>query len=332
MNKTDCQQGSFITQRLTGLLCLLTLFLGGMMLASGCVQRTPLNAKLDTACQRVVSLSPSITEVLYALDLGPQIAGVTRYCKYPPAARQKPQVGGYIDPDAEALLRLRPDLVVLREEQTQLIGQLRGLGFRLLTVDHRNTAGILNSLEQVGQVCHRQRQARALRQSLERDIEAVQFRLEKTRKRPTVLVVIDRDVQSAKVHWVFVAGQDGFYDWLVHRAGGQNVVPAGKKGFLQISPEGILRLNPDVIIETTASIGPGFNGSSQTAINQATERQWASLSQVSAVKNHRVYHFNQDYMVIPGPRFPKVLKQFAQAIHPELDWNHELLRSPVAQH
>jgi iron complex transport system substrate-binding protein len=332
MNKTDCQQGFFITQRLAWLLCLMILFLAGLTLVSGCVRRAPLNASLDTACQRVVSLSPSITEVLYALDLGPQIAGVTRYCKYPLAARQKPKVGGYIDPDAEALLRLRPDLVVLREEQTQLIGRLRGLGFRLLTVDHRNTAGILNSLEQVGQVCHRQRQARALRQSLEQDIEAVRFRLQETRKRPRVLVVIDRDVQSAKVHWLFVAGQDGFYDWLVHRAGGQNVVPAGKKGFLQISPEGILRMNPDVIIETTASIGPGFNGSSSTAINHTAERQWASLSQVSAVKNRRVYHFNQDYMVIPGPRFPKVLRLFAQAIHPELDWNHEPLPSPVAQH
>ncbi|WP_373531692.1 ABC transporter substrate-binding protein [Vampirovibrio sp.] len=337
MHQTDHQQAIFTRQPWAGWFCLLTLLVLCLIGFSGCGKSALKSARSDTSCERVVSLSPSITEVLYALDLGPQIAGVTRYCKYPPAAVQKPKVGGYVDPDSEALLRLRPDLVALREEQTQLVGQLKGLGFRLLTVDHRNTAGILKSLDQVGLACHRVPQARALRQSLERDIEAVRRRLAATSKRPSVLVVIDRDVHAAKVHWAFVAGQDGFYDWLIHSAGGKNALPAGKKGFLQISPEGILRMNPDVIIETTASIGPGFGTLSQVSQvsqaekNKAAEAQWASLSEVSAVKNHRVYHFNQDYMVIPGPRFPKVLRQFAQAIHPELDWNHEPTRSPVAQ-
>lgn len=310
---------------------LAVIFLFAFLLA-GCRQAPLHKAALSTGCERVVSLSPSITEVLYALDLGPQVAGVTRYCKYPPQARKKPQVGGYIDPDAEALLRLRPDLVVLREEQTQLVHQLRGLGFPLLTVDHRNTEGILKSIDQVGHVCHREKQAQALRQTLSGDIEAVRSRIKTTRQRPSVLVVIDRDVQSEKVHWVFVAGEDGFYDWLVENAGGKNAVPSGKKGFLQISPEGILRMNPDVIIETTASVGPGASASSESDRNREIEKQWGGLSQVSAVKNHRVYHFGQDYMVIPGPRFTKVLRAFAQVIHPELDWKHEPRSASSAAH
>lgn len=299
--------------------------LGGML--SGCQQRPLHQPTAPNGCTRIVSLSPSITEVLYALDLGPQVAGVTRYCKFPKEAQKKPQVGGYIDPDSEALLRLKSDLVVLREEQNQLSHQLKGLGFRLLPVDHRNASGILKSIDQVGALCDRKAEAQQLRATLERDIEAVRQAVAKTNNRPKVLVVLDRDVQSEKLHWAFVAGEDGFYDWLIENAGGTRAVPAGQKGFMQVSPEGILRMNPDVIIETTESHGPDTARLSQAEQNRLAEKQWRSLPQVSAVKNHRIYHFSQDYMVIPGPRFPRVLEQFAQAIHPEINWKHESVTS-----
>ncbi len=277
-------------------------------------------------CDRIVSLSPSITEVLYALDLGPNVVGVTRYCRYPADARTKPKVGGYVDPDAEALIRLQPDWVMVREEQTQLRHQLTGLGFRLLPVDHRNAPGILNSIRQIGKTCQREPEANALIQSLQTQIAQVTERVKTTRQRPKVLVVIDRDVQSDRLHWAFVAGQDGFYDWMITQAGGQNAVPAERKGFLQISPEGILKLNPDVILETTASIGPDQTGDASIKMNgirPVSDRTWQALQRVSAVKAHRVYHLTADYMVIPGPRFVSILRRFAQAIHPELDWSYE---------
>lgn len=320
MSTTDRQR---VLHNLNLRFLLAVFFLAFLSFFAAC-KKMPLHHNASPGgCERVVSLSPSITEVLYALDLGPQIAGVTRYCKFPSAARKKPQVGGYIDPDSEALLRLKPDLVVLREEQTRLIQQLRGLGFHLLTVDHRNASGILKSIDQLGRACHREAQAQRLRASLEWDIASVEARIRQTTHRPKVLVVLDRDVQSEKLHWAFVAGEDGFYDWLIEKAGGTRAIPAGQKGFMQVSPEGILRMNPDVIIETTESHGPDAARLPQAQQNALAERQWASLSSVSAVKNHRIYHFSQDYMVIPGPRFPRVLEKFAQAIHPEINWKHE---------
>ncbi|WP_303674968.1 ABC transporter substrate-binding protein [Vampirovibrio chlorellavorus] len=305
---------------------LLAILFLALVTLSGCIQPVRPSARqapLTSACQRVVSLSPSITEVLYALDLGDRVAGVTRYCKYPKAAQAKPQVGGYVDPDTEALLRLQPDLVILREEQIQLSHQLKALGFPLLAVDHQTVPGILASIEAVGQVCHRETQARALHQQLQAQINQIAAILKQATRRPTVLVVLDRNVQSEKLKWAFVAGEDGFYNQLVENAEGRNVLPKGKKGFLQISAEGILRLNPDVIIETTESLGPAHGTLSQAQQNAMAEAQWRSLPQVSAVKHHRVYHFGQDYMVIPGPRFPQILKRFAEAIHPELHWEHE---------
>lgn len=303
--------------RVSGLLAVIFLF---SFFLSGCRKAPLYQAELSSGCERVVSLSPSITEVLYELDLGPQVAGVTRYCKYPLAAQKKPQVGGYVDPDSEALIRLKPDLVIMREEQTQLARQLKGLGFSVMGVDHRNTEGILESIERIGKVCRREGQAQRLNQDLRRRIEAVRSEISKAKTRPSVLVVLDRDIQSEKLHWAFVAGEDGFYDWLIEHAGGKNAVPEGKKGFLQVSPEGILRMNPDVIIETTATVGRAIT---TEEIARKTEKQWANLSRVSAIQNHRLHHFRQDYMVIPGPRFIQILEQFAQAVHPELDWKHD---------
>jgi iron complex transport system substrate-binding protein len=305
---------------------LATLFLILATTFGGCNQnptRTAPHTALNTACKRIVSLSPSVTEVLYALNLGVQVAGVTRYCKYPKAARAKPQVGGYVDPDTEALLRLKPDLVILRGEQIQLSHQLTALGFLVLPVDHQTVPGILTSIDVVGKTCHREAQARELHQQLQQEIDSIAATLKQASSRPKVLVVLDRNVQSEKLKWAFVAGEDGFYNQLVKMAGGRNVLPSNKKGFLQISAEGILRLNPDVIIETTESLGPAGVSLSQAQQNAMAEAQWRSLSQVAAVKHHRVYHFGQDYMVIPGPRFPRILRQFAEAIHPELHWKHE---------
>lgn len=305
---------------------LLAILFWALVTLSACVKTSLPSARqtsLNSACQRVVSLSPSITEVLYALDLGDQVAGVTRYCKYPKVAQRKPQVGGYVDPDTEALLRLKPDLVILRGEQIQLSHQLRALGFPLLAVDHQTVPGILASIDAVGQVCRREVQARELHQQLQDQINRIAATLKQASHRPTVLVVLDRNVQSEKLKWAFVAGEDGFYNQLVEKAGGRNVLPSHKKGFLQISAEGILRLNPDVIIETTESLGPAHAPLSQAQQNAMAEAQWQSLPQVAAVKHHRVYHFGQDYMVIPGPRFPQILKRFAEAIHPELHWEHE---------
>lgn len=263
-------------------------------------------------CQRVVSLSPSVTEILYTLGMGKQVAGVTRFCKYPADARTKPSVGGYVDPNLEALVRLKPDLVIIRTEQTGLVHQVRALNVPVLTVEHRNMDGILTSFEQIGQVCHRENQANAYVSGLQARIQAVKKTLGQVRQKPSVLVAMEGDVHTRTIHWVYVAGPGSIYDWVINQAGGVNAVPPGRTGFVQISAEGILRMNPDVIIELlpySSKIDPAM-----------VRKQWETLPSVAAVRNHRVILFSHDYMMIPGPRFVGTLEQFARVIHPELRW------------
>jgi len=281
------------------------------VLFSGC-RTAPVQKLPQTSCQRVVSLSPSVTEILYALDMGRQVAGVTRFCKYPADARTKPSVGGYVDPNLEALVRLKPDLVIIRTEQTGLVHQVRALNVPVLTVEHRNMDGILTSFEQIGQVCHREEQAHTYVSGLQARIQAVKKTLGRVHRKPSVLVSLEGDVHTSSIHWVYVAGPGSIYDWVIAQAGGVNAVPPNRTGFVQISSEGILRMNPDVIIELlpySSKIDPAV-----------VRRQWDSLPSVAAVRNKRVYLFSQDYMMIPGPRFVGALEQFARVIHPELGW------------
>ena len=116
---------------------------------------------------RIISMAPSVTEVLFAVGAGDQVAGVTRYCDYPPEAARCPQVGGYLDPSYEAVLTLQPDLIVILSEQESSAGRMfREMGLEVLTVEHRDLAGIMESITVIGEAAGRQQEAAGLRDSL----------------------------------------------------------------------------------------------------------------------------------------------------------------------
>src|SRR3954470_481013 len=110
----------------------------------------PEAARPPGGAARVVSLAPSITEVLFELGLGDRVVGVTRYCVFPPEARAKPQIGGYYDPNYEAISAARPDLAVVLPEHAEIRKELEHLGLKVLTVDHTSVQGILASIQLIG--------------------------------------------------------------------------------------------------------------------------------------------------------------------------------------
>ncbi len=107
-------------------------------------------AALLAAPQRIVSTAPSITELLYALGLGNQVVGVTRFCRYPPEAQSKPKIGDYTSPNLEAIAALKPDLVVIQTNPIHLADRLTALKLHVLEVDQENIAAIYKSIQQVG--------------------------------------------------------------------------------------------------------------------------------------------------------------------------------------
>ncbi len=260
--------------------------------------------------QRIVSLSPSVTEVLFALGLGDRVVGVSRYCRYPPEARSKAQVGGYLDPSYEAILALRPDLVVLRCENEQFVKGFRDLGLKLLLVDHDSVEGILDSMTTIGRRCGAEAKAQQMVAEIQAQIHLITERTAGL-DRPRVLLVIERTLGSGKIQNVYVTGSNSFLNRMILLAGGKNACTDTSAGFPVVSGEGIVRMNPQVIIELLAA------GMQSGLSPQESIRDWQQLPDVEAVRNGRVYLVDDDYAFIPGPRFILLVETFARLIHPE---------------
>jgi iron complex transport system substrate-binding protein len=296
---------------------LLIVALGGLVFLGTVEHHGPVDSGEATAGAgpelpaRIVSLSPSATEILFALGQGDRVVGVSRYCQYPPEARKKSQVGGYLDPSYEAVLALKPDLVVLRSENEQFVKSFRELGLNLLPVSHDSVEGILDSMVAIGRRCGVEAEARRMVADIQSQIHRI---AEKTAglQRPRVIVVAERTLGSGKIQNVYVAGADGFTNRMILLAGGRNACSETSAGFPVVSGEGILRMNPQVILDLVARRSQA--GMSREEILG----DWQQLPDVEAVRTGRVYLVDDDYAFIPGPRFIRLVEKFARLIHPEL--------------
>ncbi|MCK5083586.1 MAG: ABC transporter substrate-binding protein [Candidatus Omnitrophica bacterium] len=264
--------------------------------------------------QRVISLAPSITEVLYALGQEDKIIGVTRYCKYPPEAQQKQKVGGVLDTGFEMIYRLNPDLVILTSTETDQTEKLKQMGIEFLAIDAKSVSGILDAIEAIGETLDCKEAALSLRGSIEQHIKDIQF---KTKDSPKLRVLITylRPVGESMIRDVYIAGNDTYYNDLIKLVGGINAYQGG--GLITspiVSTEGILRMNPDVIIEINNMVAD-FGIPVEEIL-----KDWEMLPELDAYKNRRIHIFDQPYVGIPGPRLAEALEDLARVIHPELIW------------
>ncbi|MBI3014734.1 MAG: ABC transporter substrate-binding protein [Candidatus Tectomicrobia bacterium] len=285
-------------------------FFGSLPRAEELPSPNAASAKGTQFCARIVSLAPSITEVLFALGFGDQIVGVSEYTRYPPEAIGKPRIGGYINPNYEAIVRLDPTLVVLLGEHWGARKALEELGLRTLLVNHKTVEGILDSMRRLGAACGKERQAAEVVSRIEERVQSIQ---ERTRglPRPRVMISVGRNFSGENLVDVYVSGRDGFYNELLTLAGGVNVYEGETAKLPVLSREGLLHLNPEVIIDM---IGDKVNNHIG---DEEVLRLWRSVPGIEAVRRGRVYVFHQDYAVIPGPRFVLLLEDLARTLHPE---------------
>jgi len=280
-------------------------------------------AGVSRACARIVSLAPSITEELFTLGLGDQVVGVSDYTRYPPEAHGKPRIGGYINPNYEAIVRLDPTLVVLLGEHWGARTALGELGVRTLPVNHKTVAGILDSMKRVGAACGKERQAAEVVGRIEETVESIRERI-RGLPRPRVMISVGRNFSGKNRVDVYVSGRDGFYSELVTLAGGVNVYEGETAKLPVLSREGLLRLNPEVIIDMIGDKEGNHSGDEEVL------RLWRSMAGIEAARRGRVYIVHQDYAVIPGPRFVLLLEDLARTLHPEAfaGGTENIIRSP----
>ncbi len=268
-------------------------------------------------CGRIVSMAPSITETLYALGLGRFVVGVSHESKYPPEVerlktlKKLGDVGGYFDPNFEAILALKPDLVIMLEEQAQSLPGLAKLNLETLVVCHKTVEGVIESFRTIGRVCGKGREGRWMERSFRDRLARIEDRT-RMFPRPRVLIVLDRLLDCGHLADVYVAGVDDYFDTIIRLAGGENAYRQPGVRYPVVSPEGIFRLNPDVIVELLRRDKVREIG------EQKVLDDWKDVGAMAAVKNHRVLIFDQDYAV-PGPRFIQLVEQLARTLHPRVD-------------
>ncbi len=280
----------------------------------GCGGEDSVPAAVVPSPERIVSMSPALTETLFALGLGDRVVGVTRFCLYPEEAVGIPKVGGYLDPNWEAIVTLEPDLVVLMESHSGAMSRLSGLGIRSVRVNQQKIADILASFQQLAEVCGVPDRGEELRAEVEQRLERIRKAV-LGRSQPRVLVSVGRAPGSGRLSTVWGVGPGTFLDDALRLAGGVNAVPGGVAGaYPEISTEGLLHLDPDDILDLI----PELEGSGMAV--EAALADWQSLGAVRAVRQGRVHVLGRHCLSIPGPRVAEVVETFARVLHPEVEW------------
>jgi|DewCreStandDraft_1066081.scaffolds.fasta_scaffold02073_5 iron complex transport system substrate-binding protein len=298
--------------RLFPLVLFLSLLVVGASLAAP-VDQFPLTLRDDLGRsvtlrqppQRIVSLAPSNTEVLYALGLGDRVVGVDRFSDYPPEARGKPKVGGMVDPDYERILSLRPDLVLATGGvQRPVVEKLESLGVPVFALHPQTVEGVLDSILTVARLGGVTRKGWEVVAKLRGRIRAVTLKTGKIplSRRPTVFWIIWPEP-------LMTAGPRTFIHSLITLAGGRNIAGdlAGPRDYPLYSMEELVARDPDVIIATTDAHG---------AVGKLSEKPgWRRLR---AVRAGRVYFVDPDLVHRPGPRLVDGLEAIARLLHPPL--------------
>jgi len=254
------------------------------------------------APERIVSLAPAMTEILFALGLDKQIVGVTEYCNYPAAARSKVKIGGIVNPSVERILAQRPQLVLgMRLNPKPVLSALVKAGVATYAAEPRSVADVMRAIATVGALTDRRAAAAKLVKGLGSRLRAVESKV-RGLPRPTVMMVY-----SDAPLWV--AGADTFPDEAIRLAGGRNA--AGDiKGYKQYDVEMLLARDPAVIVLTS------MEGGNDAARLAAFARR-PSLRNLSAVKRGRVFLVNADLVDRAGPRIVEGVEQIAARLHPE---------------
>ncbi len=265
------------------------------------------------ACERLVCLSPGITETAFALGLGPRVVGVTRYCLYPPEATLLPTVGGFLDPNFEALTALRPQLALLTPYHNEYQAELTRLGIAWRVTPQDSLAEIRESFLDLGNLCGCQDRAISIVAALDEQIRAVRAAVAGT-PRKQVLLVTGRDVRSGALDEIYAVGPGAYLSELLNIAGGENIAPGKAAEYPALSVEGILALNPEAIIELA-----GDDALVDIDV-EAALAPWRRLPGLRAAERGQLHLLAGAHLTIPGPRAGETLLALARCLHPELDW------------
>ena len=255
---------------------------------------------LAKAPSRIISLAPSVTEMLFAIGAGAQVVGVTQFCDFPAEAKQKTKVG-YTNPNLESLVALDPDLIVAPQEflKPDLIGKLEQLKIPVFILADRTVEDVFAHIQTLGRMLDRSTEATALGMDLRQHIARIKARTQSAVP-VRVLYVLNSEP-------LITVGPGSFIDQLIGLAGGVNVAAKSVTAYPRLSMEVVLQENPDILIFPTGEA---------EGISESEQQAWRKWSTLAAVKQNNLRQIPADLLNRPGPRIGKALELLADLLHP----------------
>jgi len=257
---------------------------------------------LARPAQRIISLAPSVTEMLFAVGLDAEIVGVTTFCDYPAQAKVKPKIGSSI-PNLEAILGLKPDLLLgnqdfIRPDVLAKLDQLRVPVFLLLP---KTVEDVLRHIGTVGKLGGHEKQARLVVNDLRDRLFKIRQRMASVR-RLRVFYVVSADP-------LISVGSGSFIHSMLETAGGENIVGGTSKAYPKVSLEEVLRKDPEALL---------FPVGTTEGVPDDEQQRWRKWRGMSAVAQNRLYQVKADLVNRPGPRVIEGIEGLARLLHPEL--------------
>ena len=258
---------------------------------------------MPDAPSRIVSLAPSITEILYALRLEHRVVGATQFSDFPEEAKLLPKVGSYVNLDIEKIVSLRPDLCLATKDGNpkDVITLLDSLNIPVYAVNPRNLNKVMETVREIGALLNADERANLVIAKMRQRIDNVLARVAKSGRRPRVFYQIG-------ISPIVSAGTDTFIHELIEMAGGENLAK-GPAAYPRFSQEQILALAPEIFIITSMARGEVF---------EKVKAEWSQWPSIPAVKNNRILLVDSNLLDRPTPRLVDGLEMLAELIHPEL--------------
>jgi len=252
--------------------------------------------------KRIISLAPSITEMLFALGLNAEIVGVTEFCDFPPEALNKPKVG-YAQPNLETIVALQPDLILAPKSflRADILGKLEQLKIPTFMLEPTAVEDILSHIQLLGRMVGKTPEANKETARIRKRIADLSSRLEGL-SRPTILYVINSEP-------FITVGPGSYIHHLIELAGGTNAAENANSPYPRLSMEEVLKQDPEYILFPVGK----FEG-----IPQAEQDKWKRWTMISAVKQGQLFQIQADLLNRPGPRVIEGLEILVQVLHPEV--------------
>jgi iron complex transport system substrate-binding protein len=261
---------------------------------------------LSTKADRIVSLAPNLTEILFALGLEKEIVRVTLFSDYPPAALTKPKVGTFWQPNIEAIIAAKPNLIVTLafEQQKNLAERLKRINYNCVTVNIEKVNDLFEAIEIIGTATSKQSKANELVINIKEKLDKLSA-LVSTERKVRVLWVVQREPLR-------VAGQNTFINEMIELAGGENAISSTLHKYPPIGAEQVIACGADVIIE------PSMQQDDLIAQQNKALQYWSRFENIPAVANKRIYTIDGDVVSRLSPRLYDGIEIIAECLRPEL--------------